>query len=98
TARIFLLDSIVILSSLQLVAPVRRRARKSGSKFSDAADGFADLGMKTPCATTALPLDLCPGSRGVAQLVEHRSPKPRVGGSSPSAPASKSGPFSIFSF
>ena len=26
--------------------------------------------------------------RGVAQLVEHRSPKPRVGGSSPFAPAS----------
>ena len=25
--------------------------------------------------------------RGVAQLVEHRSPKPGVGGSSPSAPA-----------
>ena len=25
--------------------------------------------------------------RGVAQLVEHRSPKPRVVGSSPSAPA-----------
>ena len=28
-----------------------------------------------------------PGWRGVAQLVEHRSPKPRVVGSSPSAPA-----------
>src|SRR6185437_4781015 len=27
------------------------------------------------------------GPRGVAQLVEHRSPKPGVGGSSPSAPA-----------
>lgn len=27
------------------------------------------------------------GFRGVAQLVEHRSPKPGVGGSSPSAPA-----------
>ena len=27
--------------------------------------------------------------RGIAQLVEHRSPKPGVGGSSPSAPASK---------
>ena len=27
------------------------------------------------------------GSRGIAQLVEHRSPKPRVEGSSPSAPA-----------
>jgi hypothetical protein len=26
--------------------------------------------------------------RGVAQLVEHRSPKPRAVGSSPSAPAS----------
>ncbi len=26
--------------------------------------------------------------RGIAQLVEHRSPKPRVEGSSPSAPAS----------
>lgn len=25
--------------------------------------------------------------RGIAQLVEHRSPKPGVGGSSPSAPA-----------
>ena len=29
-------------------------------------------------------LALC---RGIAQLVEHRSPKPGVGGSSPSAPA-----------
>ena len=28
------------------------------------------------------------GLRGLAQLVEHRSPKPRVVGSSPSAPAS----------
>ena len=27
------------------------------------------------------------GDRGLAQLVEHRSPKPRVVGSSPSAPA-----------
>ena len=27
--------------------------------------------------------------RGIAQLVEHRSPKPGVGGSSPSAPAKK---------
>ena len=27
--------------------------------------------------------------RSVAQLVEHRSPKPRAGGSSPSTPASR---------
>ena len=27
------------------------------------------------------------GSRSVAQLVEHRSPKPRAGGSNPSTPA-----------
>lgn len=31
-------------------------------------------------------IELC---RGIAQLVEHRSPKPGVGGSSPSAPAKK---------
>gem|GEM_PF-5542591 len=30
------------------------------------------------------PINSC---RGLAQLVEHRSPKPRVVGSSPSAPA-----------
>ena len=31
------------------------------------------------------------GRRGLAQLVEHRSPKPRVVGSSPSAPAMTTG-------
>ena len=33
---------------------------------------------------------LAPRPRSIAQLVEHRSPKPRVVGSSPSAPASRS--------
>ncbi len=32
--------------------------------------------------------ELSRGSRPVAQLVEHRSPKPRVAGSSPVGPAS----------
>ena len=37
--------------------------------------------------------------RGIAQLVEQRSPKPRAEGSSPSAPAKKSTDFSVlFSF
>ena len=37
--------------------------------------------------------------RGIAQLVEQRSPKPRAEGSSPSAPAKKSTEFSVlFSF
>lgn len=34
--------------------------------------------------------------RGIAQLVEHRSPKPGVGGSSPSAPASFMAPGAFF--
>ena len=34
--------------------------------------------------------------RGIAQLVEHRSPKPGVGGSSPSAPATFFGSSSHF--
>ena len=38
-------------------------------------------------------LALC---RGIAQLVEHRSPKPGVGGSSPSAPATILGSRSRF--
>jgi hypothetical protein len=45
-------------------------------------------GTSTPQGRAPDPGPLDPGSlRSVAQLVEHRSPKPAVGGSSPSGPA-----------
>ncbi len=52
--------------------------------WSRASDLWSSLGA---CNLPAhLPRELRP-CRSVAQLVEHRSPKPRVGGSNPSAPA-----------
>jgi large subunit ribosomal protein L33 len=48
------------------------------------------LEMKKFCAKDrrhTLHKATCVGQRAVAQLVEHRSPKPTVGGSSPSCPA-----------
>ena len=52
--------------------PVRPRARRRGAPARDVARPEATLVFQP---------------RGVAQLAEHRSPKPGVGGSSPLAPA-----------
>ena len=56
--------------------PVRRRPRRAAD---DSPTGLA--------GTTAIVVRPHRAPRAVAQLVEHRSPKPKVGGSSPSCPA-----------
>ena len=57
--------------------------RRTGSRW-------VAIGWQTPCLRSpggGAKALISRGSRSVAQLVEHRSPKPGVGGSSPSSPA-----------
>ena len=49
---------------------------------------FAILVQSVTCNLREVIIATRSGLRGIAQLVEHRSPKPRVGSSSLSAPAS----------
>src|SRR3954471_15988092 len=53
---------------------------------SEASEGKGG-GGGSPCAGGAPRLGTRDRHRSVAQLVEHRSPKPRAGGSNPSSPA-----------
>src|SRR3546814_11678387 len=57
----------------------------SPAPISPSAVCFFRRGLR---ACTAEPIAAALGLRSVAQLVEHRSPKPRAVGSSPSTPAS----------
>ena len=60
------------------------RSRKRAAAASPASAGRGAGRRRTRC----YPVGLAPKARrAVAQLVEHRSPKPAVGGSSPSCPA-----------
>ena len=56
--------------------------------LANLAAGGERAAHKPPCFPQNLRLLACPARRSVAQLVEHRSPKPRAVGSSPSTPAS----------
>ena len=79
-------------AQLEAVPPILKRLGIGGAAPGGARCGRhfgLDRQRLTPFllkAASARPKPL-PGLRGVAQLVEHRSPKPRVVGSSPSAPA-----------
>ena len=56
--------------------------KKSRKKFKKGLTKHAN-----PCIILKRPVGKAASSRGIAQLVEQRSPKPRAEGSNPSAPA-----------
>ena len=75
-----------LAASLTQNAPVEQAV----NGFALAVDGFA-LAIRTPPMLETARIGGDAGShRSVAQLVEHRSPKPGVAGSSPATPASPS--------
>src|SRR3569832_1329322 len=92
TIRIFFIgipQSVPALSRGRAHAMSGGKRRQSDLLQIGTVRGFGNTVQTagTACTPAALRLVEAPPRRGIAQLVEHRSPKPRVEGSSPSAPA-----------